>query len=520
MTAIAPSLVDNCNFSRGTIVAWDPNTCNVKKCAVNCTSGFEISLLKVESGFDHFYMISAYCSPSQSRPRYNEFFSALVDTIAFSQGKLLVVGDLNIQAKRKLHHFSDEAEFIRMIERTGLKNEIKAITHPSNNNQLDYAFSNIDGLHGRTVDGFGDHLGFSIDVNIKLEVVQVPEMVVPTNRDAISSFTITALVEAQVERIISKDLDIGEAILELELFLWELNEEIYEYRIIPAHTRVKDCSRQMSATIFNEDLADAEKRRLLRENLEKDTARKLEKRLRSLDGSERLMSAFTLGSKKKPILECNVDPDQFFDSVMADEKEAMSSRPDVPKGAMADIIVPLDDRRLEYAVKKARSKWITKGGFSARFWTYIGTKLFTEKDKGVYSFANVGTVIKDKTNYTEAKAWRMVWKASSLCEKIYDLLRACAVDSSQLNNDAYCIGRSTARTLSKVSGWPMTDDWAALGCDFKNAFGLASRETVNELLGFDFINPKIDFQVYTKAGKSAVGTSTSVLVSLILASAI
>ena len=508
-TALALSTVNNDTYSRGCTIAWDPNACSVKKVPVRCTAGFEISMVKVEAKFDHLFIISAYCSPSQDKERYAEFFSALIDCIAASQGKLVVVGDLNIQAGRKLHHHRDEGEFIRMIENAGVANEITGITHPSHNNQLDYAFSNVEGFAGTIVDGFGDHRAFSIEVDVQLKTVWVHETIVATNRNDFSNETITALVDEQVDNIIKADLELGEAILELEIFIWELRENLYDYRIIPAHWRISDCSRQMSNTILNENMSELEKRIMLKKNLEADVARRLSSKLQSLDGSERLMSAFTLGSKKKPIIECDVDPDEFYKSVMDDEAAAAASKANVQVGCMADVIKPLEGQRLYDAVKKAKAKWIARGGFSAKFWTYIGSKLFSEKDTGVYSFANVGTVIKDKSNYTEAKAWRMVWKASSLCEKLYDLLRACAVDSGQLNNDAYCIDRSTQRTLTTISTWDMPDERAALGCDFQNAFGLANRETVNELVGFDFVNPKIEFQISTRAGQSEIGVSTA-----------
>ena len=508
-TAIALSTVDEASFSRGMLVAWSPDICNVKLVAQNCANGFEIKTIKVESKFDHFFAIVAYCSPSQSKPRYAEFFSALVDCIANTQGKVMVIGDLNIMKKRKLHHFRDEADFLKLIEDAGLTNEVSGVTHPSKNNQLDYALSNIEGLDAVITDGFGDHHAFSIEIDVRLEIVTIPAKAVRSKgADSVSKETITMLVEKQVDRIIEADMDTGEAINELELFIWELNENLFECRIIPEHKRVRHCSRQMSNTILNSSLTDAQKRDKLRQQLEQDTARKLAKSLQSLDGSERLMSAFTLGSKKKPILSCEVQPEEFFESILKDEAETNAGDlpVEIPRGAMADLIKPLEGERLEMAVKKAKAKWIG-GGFSTKFWNHIAGKLFTEKDRGVYSFAKVGTVIKDKTNYDEAKAWRMVWKASSISEKIYDLLRACSIDSKQLNNDAYCPDRSTQGTLSKASSWSMSDERAALGCDFRNAFGLANRSMVNELLGLDFLKPEIEFQVSTGAGKSKVGIS-------------
>ena len=46
-----------------------------------------------------------------------------------------------------------------------------------------------------------------------------------------------------------------------------------------------------------------------------------------------------------------------------------------------------------------------------------------------------------------------------------------------------------------------------LGCDYKIAFGLACRPCANQLLGTEFLNPKIEFQVNTAAGSSQTAVS-------------
>ena len=55
-----------------------------------------------------------------------------------------------------------------------LVSEVTGVTHPSNNNQLDYAYSNIEGVEARVVDGFSDHKAIELMVNIELETVKVP----------------------------------------------------------------------------------------------------------------------------------------------------------------------------------------------------------------------------------------------------------------------------------------------------------------------------------------------------------
>ena len=82
------------------------------------------------------------------------------------------------------------------------------------------------------------------------------------------------------------------------------------------------------------------------------------------------------------------------------------------------------------------------------------------------------------------------------------------IDSAQLTNDAYCPFRSTQRTLAKVSCWLISRESGLLGCDFANAFGNACRPCVNQLLGFEFLNPTINFSVNTAIGSSETAIST------------
>ena len=84
---------------------------------------------------------------------------------------------------------------------------------------------------------------------------------------------------------------------------------------------------------------------------------------------------------------------------------------------------------------------------------YISEAVFTRQDTGVYTYNQVEVVTKDATKDLEIAGWRMVWKTLSLLEKSYDLVKAMHVDSESLLNDAYCVGRSTQRTLTKVCCW-------------------------------------------------------------------
>lgn len=154
-------------------------------------------------------------------------------------------------------------------------------------------------------------------------------------------------------------------------------------------------------------------------------------------------------------------------------------------------------------------KWHQKGTFSEKFWRHIASKIGSESDFGVFTFSNVETVLKKVEKCDTTKGWRLVWKASSLCEKLYDLLKAMSMEISELNNDAYCVNRSTQKTLAKVCAWPVSENEVLLGCDYQNAFALACRPCINELLDCDYLNPEIHFQVVTDAGVSVLEVSVT-----------
>lgn len=158
-------------------------------------------------------------------------------------------------------------------------------------------------------------------------------------------------------------------------------------------------------------------------------------------------------------------------------------------------------------IKALKRKWGKRGGFSAEFWKHIIAKLNTEEDHGVYSFARVETVIKDPMNTDKMEAWRAVWKATSICEKLYDLAKSRTIDLSETENNAYCPNRSTQRALTKVACWNIKKNEGLLGIDYKNAFGRVYRPCINNLLGMEFLNSEIEFEVATQAGTSAPAKS-------------
>ena len=504
---------DTSYFSRGTLVAWNPNVVEAKKQIEHTAAGHEISTIKLSSGIDSLTLISAYRSPStkDQKGRTESYFTALVDTISKIDGKILLVGDLNLVDGRKIHHHIDEGLFLKQICNIGLRSIIRGITHPSHANQLDYAFTNIPkkDISAKIIAGFNsDHHAFDIKIEIKAEIITVPKKYVIANK-SIPSETIDDIVDWMVGDIIAGDNEVGDDILELELFLWEIKNYLFDIRTIPEHRRVRGFSRQNSKVILETAMDPQQKKLEIRKNLIKDASRNLTKNLgNNSPCGKRIMGCFSMAAKSQQILTCKLDPEGFKTDILDDEKLIDHSKHlDTPFGLWRHLIQPLDEEETETAITKLKSKWQFSGGFSEKFWRYTASRLLTEKDTGVHSYSYVETVIKDKSAADTRKGWRLVWKASSLHEKLYDLLRSMLVRSEQLLNDAYCAKRSTQRALAKVSCWDINDSHGLLGCDYKNAFGLACRPCANELLGFEFLNSRIEFRVNTAAGSSESGAS-------------
>lgn len=97
---------------------------------------------------------------------------------------------------------------------------------------------------------------------------------------------------------------------------------------------------------------------------------------------------------------------------------------------------------------KLKSKWIDKKFFMENFWKHIASKILTNYDTGVRPYALVEPVVKNKDKLDKPEGWRLVWKATSVYEKGYDLLRSMALQAQFLNNDAYCANRSTQKALA------------------------------------------------------------------------
>ena len=196
-------LVDNTHLRRGTLIAWDPSKIDMTFPETNTTAGFEIGVAVASTGLEQFTLISCYRSPSMREKEGNvlDFMTAVCDTLNTVQGKVILMGDLNLCHGRKIYHSKDEGELLEMIELCNVSSMFKGLTHFSNfgNNQLDYVYSNIpelevaidrDNDQGVVIDGVGsDHAAFLMKLRIKLDIVQVPATYV-SNFSCISKFSV------------------------------------------------------------------------------------------------------------------------------------------------------------------------------------------------------------------------------------------------------------------------------------------------------------------------------------------
>ena len=500
-------VADNSYFSRGTLIAWDAEIVDMVELKPASASGHEIAVVELSSKIDTVTVIVPYRSPSMNKERTEDFFIALEETISQAKGKILVCGDLNIMRGRKLHHDSDEGMFIDRILRLGVRSIINEITHPSHNNQLDYCFTNIDtnGIQACTLDATqSDHLAFDIRIKIVLEVIITSDSCV-TIRGSVSDFSFNEVIRVGAQAIISANVPLDDKLAEMEIFLWEMKQSLFKRKIFRSHRRVRNCTRQISRTILDQSLDHKTKRSVIRQQQHMEAKRKINLNMAHKSGASRIMACYNLGAKGKQVVKCNLDPNEFKDDILQDEQCLRHEEHVNDLGKWSNLLEPLSPDKIEYGIKKLKAKWKIGGmkiGFCEAFWRHIAAKIGSSDDTGTYSFARVEPVMKDKSKYQERKGWRLVWKATSYCEKAYDLFRSLMVKSELLVNDAYCQDRSTHRALTKVSSWDMSKDEGLLGCDYMNAFARVCRPCVNELLGCEFINPEIEFQVVTNLGSS------------------
>lgn len=432
--------------------------------------------------------------------------------MAVQTDPVVVVGDLNVEKGRKRDHPRDEFEYIRCVERSGVRQILNGNTHTYNkiqkHNQLDYCFTNIPQLKTKIVTGVAgsDHSGIVMSFEISCEIFVVPEKYVAQggidrNED------LNLLIIKAAEKIVEADVEIGDAILELDIAAFELRQQVLAFRKIPEHKRVAGTSRQISSIIMNTDLNNKTKRSELKKLYRKEAARRLSKATCSGSFGAKIMVPLAMAPKRKQILECKIDPNKFKDVIVEEEKLTDHSNHEKLPPASKKLLKKLEGEELKETISSLRTKWGKRPGFSASFWAHIISKINTEHDSGVHSFSRVETVVKDPLNPSQMTAWRAVWKATSITEKLYDLAKSRTIDLNQLENSAYCHGRSTQRALTKAACWEIGPNDGLIGIDFKNAFGRICRPCINDLLGREFLCPNIEFEVGTAIGTSEKATS-------------
>merc|ERR1719220_510865 len=213
--------VNNEDFKRGSLIAYNPENVSATFFETPCPQ-FEIGVARIASGLDEVSIISAYRSPSMKERDGNviDYMEALVETIAAIDGKIILLGDLNLQAGRQVFHRHDESILLGMLESVGLHSAVRGITHTSihGQNQLDYCYTNIEDIGVSLVDGFAsDHRAIEVIFDLKLNVTWVPETITSTFERSFDDKLFNAVVREQVDKIIAADLDTGEALVQCRL---------------------------------------------------------------------------------------------------------------------------------------------------------------------------------------------------------------------------------------------------------------------------------------------------------------
>ena len=68
---------------------------------------------------------------------------------------------------------------------------------------------------------------------------------------------------------------------------------------------------------------------------------------------------------------------------------------------------------------------------------------------GILHYSSVEVVVKDRDSLDTLDGWRTIWKTPRIL-KYYDSLKAESIQNDELENSAYCSGRSCMRALAKI----------------------------------------------------------------------
>ena len=499
------TFTDNAFHRRGQIAGHIPEL-ESSIVEVEMPFDFDIAGIRVHSSMDSITIIVAYRSPSMPTVTTINFFESLVDVVNQINGKIILVGDLNIVAGR-----NGEEKYLDMIKNTGLTSKINKPTRKGV--QLDYCFSNyplvtcdLASERDIAVLSSNDHDALCITVKFKLDLITVPGKYV--TRDELSNSTKNDIMKVGLSQILEANPEAPIALhaLESEILEWETKDALMHHRYIHEHTRVRHTSRQMSKTRLNSDLSPEEKFEKLESQRMIEAVRRLKDNVNSSSLASRLYGIFSQTSKSTQLLKCNIDPGEFANKIILDEsKNCHSKHP--PRTQIPGIKLPHCEVVNNVLLKNIKSRWGDKSWFVPSFWKFMANRVFTEYDSGIYTYNSVGHVVKDKTLADKPGGWRSVWITPSKSEKTIDFIRASFVNSSSLNNDAYCINKSCQRTLYKIHNWHFGPNDGSLGIDFQNAFGLACRECANALFGDTLISPVINYTCRTNTGRSELNVS-------------
>ena len=112
------------------------------------------------------------------------------------------------------------------------------------------------------------------------------------------------------------------------------------------------------------------------------------------------MAIYSLSPKSDAVSSCQIDPEKFVESIMADETRANHSEHSVK--TPRKNAVKLDDVDVNEIVNQIRKRWAKTAGFFVKdLWVYIVTAIFTDQDKSVSTFNQVEVITKDILQFSD-----------------------------------------------------------------------------------------------------------------------
>ena len=116
-------------------------------------------------------------------------------------------------------------------------------------------------------------------------------------------------------------------------------------------------------------------------------------------------------------------------------------------------------------------------------------------------YSSVEVVSKDSKKREKVDGWRLIWKSSPLI-KFYDLIRSKCIKPESIDNAAYKRNSSVHVALGSLFSRYYPENVGLLGVDYKDAFGLACRQCLNQVLGVNFMPDLINFDIFVNKSSS------------------